>query len=68
MKTHTEFQPYINKELNQPRHCVWLTPECVSEYQLLQIISNSIQSSEKIKVGFTGVEKDVLLIIFPFTV
>jgi hypothetical protein len=65
MKIVKEFQPYINKDLNQPRTCVWITPEDIEEYQLLQTLNNSINENDKISSGFTGVNKDVLLIQFP---
>ncbi len=65
MNITQEFQPYFNKELNQPRTCIWIKPENISELKLLEKINNSIMKSDKIQSGFTGIEKDVLLIQIP---
>lgn len=71
MKITKEFQPYINKTLNQPRTCLWIEAEDITEFQLLQKLNNSIKWNDTTAVnkevisGFTGIEKQILLIQFP---
>lgn len=65
MKIIKEFQPFFNKELNQPRTCIWIEAENISELRLLEKLNDSIISCNGLISGFTGLDKDKLLIQFP---
>lgn len=68
MKIETEYQRWLNPELNQPRHVVWIMPDGVSDYMLLQKLNAAIRSNKEVIAGFTGFNNDTLIIQFPFRV
>jgi hypothetical protein len=65
MQITSEHQPYINKDLNQPRTCIWITPETVEEVRFLDKLMHKISDVKNMQCGFTGVHKEVLLIAIP---